>query len=348
MARSVRRLLNAAMGFMAAFLLAFIVPASVSALDLVQDGDPVTIKTKPIKTFQIGKTETRFGQLEFLGGLEILSANRAIGGLSGLISLSDGAQFLAVTDNGHWVFGEIEQDDAGAPLDLANILVAPLRRQNGETFRRIWGHDTESLVRDGDTLLVSAERANAIYRFPWPILTGNERMLEEVAVPPEVKALQKTKGLEAIAVGPARSPLDGVIVAVGERGISESHPLPGFLISSSDTEVFSIERSDRYDATDAAFLPNGDFLLLERRFNMRDLVGMRLRQFESADLKPGAQLRGEVLLEADFTYQIDNMEALAVHQTKDGDTILTVLSDNNRSLLQRTLLLRFKLINAEG
>jgi hypothetical protein len=82
---------------------------------------------------------------------------------------------------------------------------------------------------------------------------------------------------------------------------------------------------------------------MERRFNMKDLIGLRLRRLPGSDLKAGAVLDGEILLKADFNYQIDNMEALAVHQNTAGETILTLLSDNNRSLLQRTLLLRFRL-----
>lgn len=337
-------LLNAAVVFTAAFLLG----SPVSAMDLLSAGETVTIKTKPIREFEIGRTDNVFGRLTFLGGLEVLTSNREIGGLSGVLSVGEGTQILAVTDNGHWVSADVDQEADGTPLALGNVRYAPMRRKNGETLRRIWGHDTEGLSIDGDTLLVSAERANTIYRFPWPLPTGNERMLKEVKVPQGVKELRGSKGLEAIAIGPKGSSLDGVIVAVGERGKSESHDLPGFLIGGGKDGSFTIARSDRYDATDAVFLPNGDFLLLERRFNLRDLVGMRLRRFDQSEIRPGARLVGETLLEAGYTFQIDNMEAIAVHQTAAGDTILTLLSDNNRSVLQRTLLLRFKLGVAAG
>ena len=41
--------------------------------------------------------------------------------------------------------------------------------------------------------------------------------------------------------------------------------------------------------------------------------------------------------------QIDNMEALSVHRTADGALVLTLISDDNFSQLQRTLLLQFTL-----
>ncbi len=48
-------------------------------------------------------------------------------------------------------------------------------------------------------------------------------------------------------------------------------------------------------------------------------------------------------MEADYGNQIDNMEGLGIHRDARGRTILTLISDNNRSILQRTLLLRFVL-----
>ena len=59
--------------------------------------------------------------------------------------------------------------------------------------------------------------------------------------------------------------------------------------------------------------------------------------------KLGARLDGEVLLDAGMTSQIDNMEGLAVSEDEDGRTILTLVSDDNYSVLQRTLILQFAL-----
>jgi hypothetical protein len=71
---------------------------------------------------------------------------------------------------------------------------------------------------------------------------------------------------------------------------------------------------------------------------------MRLRLLPAADVKPGTVLDGEVLLEADIGYEIDNMEGLAVHRGPRGETVLTLISDNNfNNFLQRTLLVQFEL-----
>ncbi|MHA7776151.1 esterase-like activity of phytase family protein [Roseibium sp. M-1] len=317
--------------------------APVAAQALLSEGQPVTTRTKPIETFQIGTTATRFGKLVFLGGLELLASDRKIGGLSGLISLEGGSRFLAVTDNGHWVTGEVEQAPDGKPRDLENIRFAPLLGADGKTLNARWGHDTEALTLSGSGLYVTAETRNAIYRFPWPVATGKEKMIGEVAVPDAIRDLPRNTGLESLAAAPEDGPLAGKLVAVAESSPSDFHDLSGFIIGPDGTETFTIRRTDRFDATDAAFLPGGDFLLMERRFSLRDLIGLRLRRFNGSEIAPGAVLDGETLLEAGFNDQIDNMEALAVHQSETGDTILTLLSDNNRSILQRTLFLRFRL-----
>ena len=42
--------------------------------------------------------------------------------------------------------------------------------------------------------------------------------------------------------------------------------------------------------------------------------------------------------------QIDNMEALSVSRNAAGETILTIMSDDNYNFFQRTLVLRFALV----
>ena len=53
---------------------------------------------------------------------------------------------------------------------------------------------------------------------------------------------------------------------------------------------------------------------------------------------------GEVILEADHASQIDNMEGIDVRLEDDGSVRLTMVSDDNHSLLQRTLMLEFRLV----
>ena len=54
-------------------------------------------------------------------------------------------------------------------------------------------------------------------------------------------------------------------------------PLPGLLIGGSRPGRFSVKRNGDYDATDAAFLPDGDMLVTERDAIV-DVVADRLHQ----------------------------------------------------------------------
>jgi hypothetical protein len=86
-------------------------------------------------------------------------------------------------------------------------------------------------------------------------------------------------------------------------------------------------------------------LLLERRFSWFTGIAMRLRRIAISDIAPRALVDGTDLLFADLGYQIDNMEGLSVHVDTNGDTVLTLISDDNFSILQRTVLLQFKLVD---
>ena len=57
-----------------------------------------------------------------------------------------------------------------------------------------------------------------------------------------------------------------------------------------------------------------------------------------------AVLDGPELIFADMGHQVDNMEGIAVHRAADGALVLTLVSDDNFSPLQRTLLLQFSLV----
>ena len=55
-------------------------------------------------------------------------------------------------------------------------------------------------------------------------------------------------------------------------------------------------------------------------------------------------LEGTTLMSADMGFQIDNMEGISVHKAASGETVLTLVSDDNFSIIQRTILLQFTLL----
>jgi hypothetical protein len=60
-------------------------------------------------------------------------------------------------------------------------------------------------------------------------------------------------------------------------------------------------------------------------------------------IAPGALVDGEGIFHADLGQEVGNMEGIDAHVTEQGETVLTLISDDNFSLIQRTLLLQFTL-----
>jgi len=71
-----------------------------------------------------------------------------------------------------------------------------------------------------------------------------------------------------------------------------------------------VKRLEGFDVTDSAELPDGGLLILERRFRYNEGVKMRIRRVAASEVKPGALIESQVLLEATDALNIDNMEAI--------------------------------------
>ena len=139
---------------------------------------------------------------------------------------------------------------------------------------------------------------------------------------------------------PKGLPLAGILIAISERGLDPAGNILGFLLGTGGG-AFTVKRTDEFDVSDCTVTPKGDLLVLERRFSWARGVAMRIRRLALAGVKPGALLDGPELIFADMGHQIDNMEGIAVHRAADGALVLTLISDDNFSPLQRTVLLQF-------
>src|SRR5262249_38326209 len=137
----------------------------------------------------------------------------------------------------------------------------------------------------------------------------------------------------------------GAVVAIAERSDGHSETTRGYLVGGPVPGSFLVRRNGDFDVADLAFLPNGDLLLLERRVALLSGFAMRIRRIAGSSLRAGAILDGETLIEASLGSEIDNMEALAVSRNERDETILTVMSDDNFSFLERSIVLRFALRN---
>ncbi|MFS8146984.1 esterase-like activity of phytase family protein [Rhizobium sp. BR 249] len=305
-------------------------------------GDDVSVISRQISDFRIGSSQMQFGSLEFLGGLEMVSSRALFGSLSSIRFRQDQKHFVVVLDTGQWLTGSIERDVKGRLSGLSNVEITPMKNSAGRSLEGKGYMDAEGLALDGDRILVSFEQEHRVDVYPDPGF-AQSRAIATLPILIPRKMLSYNRGIETIAVAPASSPLKGGVVIVSERGLDSDGNRLAAILSGPLKGQFAVARDGSFDVTDGAFLPNGDLLLLERRFNMAEGIGMRLRRIKGADIRPGAVVDGELLLEGDFNSQIDNMEGLDTFQAADGTTHLILISDDNHSILQRNLMLEFRL-----
>lgn len=317
-------------------------PAGAQTAPPTPAGAAIEVTATPIQRFD-GGGATRFGPLEFRGGLVLSSTAAEFGGLSGLIVDADGAGFLAVTDRGSWLSGRILAE-GDRPTGIAEARLASMRQANGRTLASDGRGDVESLVRTPAGILIGIERRQEIWLFPGPdpMAAVGRRLIAD----PALDELGYNEGPEALLAPPGGEP--AAVIVIAEESAAEPARLPGFLFSPLARPLlagrFALARTDEFSATDAALADDGTVYLLERRFDLLRGVAMRIRRFPLADIRPGALVEGEVLITANRLAAIDNMEGLALHRNAAGELILTLISDDNFSPVQRTLLLRFAVV----
>lgn len=333
----------AAVGLFAALLMGAPAP---QAEPLVARDQPVSIevKARTIDYFNASTPELRrFGHLDFRGGLELTSPVKEFGGLSALKMDADGQRFVSLTDKGSWFTGRIVYRGA-QPVAIADAVMAPMLAAGGRPLAAQGWYDTESLAADNGTFYVGIERVNRIVKFDFG-RDGVRALAQPIATPPELRSLPNNRGLEGLVFVPKGSRLSGTLIAFSERGLDRAGNLRAFLIGGPTPGNFTVLRKNDFDISDAALLPSGDVLLLERRFSWASGVAIRIRRIPLSSIAPGAVVDGPELLFADLGYQIDNMEGLGIHRSPQGETVLTLISDDNFSALQRTILLQFTLID---
>ncbi|MFK0164512.1 esterase-like activity of phytase family protein [Rhizobium sp. NPDC090279] len=307
-----------------------------------EEGGSANIRATVISTFRPGSNETRFGALEFVGGLELSSDNALLGAISAIRFRPDQRNFISVLDTGHWLTGAIERDDGGRLKGIGDARIMPMIERRGAADVGKGGLDAEGLALRGNQVLVSYEQYHRVDAYPDP---GFEISPPDGALPVPIPRLQlrANRGLEALMIAPQSSPLAGGAVIVTEESLDDEGNMLAAILDGPLNGRFTIRHHAGFSVSDGVFLPDGDLLLLERRFALMHGLGARIRRIAGKDIKPGAVVDGEVIFEAGSGDQIDNMEGIDVFRATDGSLHLILISDDNHSILQRSLMLEFRL-----
>jgi hypothetical protein len=303
----------------------------------------IEVNARPIASFDRSDSRrVRFGSLEYRSGLALTSRFPGFGGLSGLRLDPKGRRFISFSDKGAWFTGRIVYQGREM-VGLDDVEAAPMLGSDGRPITTRGWFDSESIALDGPVVYIGLERVNQVLRFDFS--KGFTRSRGEVVpLPPAARKLPFNKGLEALIFVPKGLPLAGTLIAMSERGLDANGNLIAFLVGGPTPGQFSVRRTESYDISDATLLPSGELLVLERKFSLVAGVGIRIRRIALRSLAPGAVIDGPVIFEADLGNEIDNMEGIDAYVTPEGETVLTMVSDDNFSMIQRTLLLQFTLL----
>jgi hypothetical protein len=310
---------------------------------------PIKITAMPIDFDRERPDRKAFGKLVFRGGLNLFGNSRFFGGYSGLLLDPSGRAMLAISDAGTWLRARLDYD--GRKLKgLSDARIGPILGKTGKPLILDRERDSEGIaLLSGDVAkgvaYVSFEGNHRIERYPFSRDTFGPPD-GSLKLPAEAKRMNGNQGVEGLALI-AGGPLQGTVVVFSERLTDKNGNLKGWLIGGPTPGPITLKNVAGFDITDMAPLPDGGIVLLERRFRYSEGIKMRIRRIAAKDLKPGAIISGEILLAAEDNLNIDNMEGIAAHRSAAGETILTIVSDDNFSALQRTLLMQFALPDAK-
>jgi hypothetical protein len=297
---------------------------------------PIAITATPVDLDSENPANTKVGPLRYLGGLVLKSGDERFGGLSGLVVGDDG-RLVAVSDRGYWFEATLERDATGRLVGLANARYSPMLNEAGGAVQTHWlTGDAEALQRDGNDLVVAFERRHRLWRYDARGDLARARP-RPVPLPDVVTRLPRNGGIEALAVlGPGR------LLAIGEEPLDgrEDAPVNTGWIVGPDGVVSVNYPNTSWRPTDAARLPNGDLLVLERRFFLIAGFASRIKRIPATAIVAGGMLDGEVIARLEPPLLSDNFEGIAI-VAGPGPLRIYLLSDDNFRFLQRTLLLEF-------
>jgi len=281
-------------------------------------------KPVPLDRSQTGRK--RVGALTYLGGWALESSDPRFGGISGMTV--QGRDVLAISDQGSLIRFRVPQ---GA-VSISELPAGPGKRARKAT------RDAESMVVAGGRAWIGFERVNQIWSYALP----NFRPLSS-ASPQPMRSWETNTGAEGIVR------LRSGRFLVFSEGKPPGRPTSEVLLFDGDpsrpstrvTRLFCrVERG--YSVSDAALLPDGRVLMLQRRYSPLEGVSVKLVRATLPPWKTDAVIEGQVIADFRAPLTVDNFEALAVTQ-ESGRPIVWIASDDNFNPLQRTLLMKFAL-----
>ncbi len=314
-----------------AFLLAaFVLLATFAPLSLQRRDPPPAVSLihfAPVALDEAAPDSRRLGRLTFLEGWALTSNDERFGGISALHV--EAGRVLALSDAGWRSSFPLPGREGSVRAAIAMMEAGPGPADEKQN------RDSESLAVDGAQLWVGYEQAKSVWRYD-----RRSFAVRGSAKPAAMKRWNANHGAEAMV-----RLADGrfLVFNEGKGGDSEALLFAGDpAVAGTPVLRLRYRPPAGYRITDAALLPDGRLMLLNRSVGLFTGFTARLTVAALPRLREGALIAGDEAAAFEGGVTRDNLEALSVTR-EGGRTILWLASDDNYNKLQRTLLLKFAL-----
>jgi hypothetical protein len=298
--------------------------------------DSIEIFLRPVALDTRDPAVDRVGRLIYRGGYSLTANDPRFGGWSDLDISDDGTRLTSISDRGFWFDASLEHDAQGGIAQLTDARLGYLLNLSGYRQPGIRG-DAEGLSRSPEGgFLVSYERRHRIWYYP-PAEPPFSIVPKAVPMPAEAAKMPENGGIETLVRLPG-----GRILAISEELLTEDGANIGWLGDGRSWSQVSYVAGPDFKPTGAARLPDGDIVVLERRFSRMTVPGTRIVRVPGSAIQPGARLQGEELAHIQPPLTFDNFEGITARVGPHGEVLIYVISDDNYFFLQRTLLLVFE------
>lgn len=249
--------------------------------------------------------------VSLVGRYTLPAEGKTYGGLSAIHISDDGSHMIAVSDRGTITQGDIVRDQSGQIVDVivdAPVKITPFPH---ETRASLLDSEGIAVAPDG-TFYISFEGFTRVGKF-----TEVGAPEEVVPITPEFSGMQSNAALEALAIDS-----EGRLYALPERTGRYDRPFPVYRFDGTRwSQPFAIPRTESFLVVGADFGPDGLLYLLERDFSgIGFLTRVRRVDFDAAT--------SETILQTGLGVH-GNMEGISVWQNAAGETIMTLIADDN-------------------
>jgi hypothetical protein len=301
---------------------AVIVAAAPQSRTSRQRGTPIAIQAAAVPLNPDDRSQSAVGPFTYAGGLVLTSMQTdQLHGLSDL-EFTGSDRITAVSDDGIFLTARVVLDRTGRLVGVDDARLEPLTGLDGRPLANKEEADSEglALLPNGDRL-VSFERQHRIWRYPAD--GGPPRPVPQ----PEVSFPVANGGMEALAPDPSAG-TDAYVVGAELTGETWT-----CRISTTCVKGPTVPRPSGLSLVALRRLAGGRTAFLLRGF--AQATGSRIALIVMRGNGVDAQL--------DLTrpLTVDNFEGVAAVARPNGVIRFYLISDDNGSATQRTLLLAF-------